>query len=103
MSVVNVKKNTTCIVSLIILVLNVIETILYTDITYLKVAPEYAKSGPKIIKLKLETNLKSQALDWLKWWPVAISANQMLETGLQSPFYDLGPIIWRKYQNSVHV
>jgi hypothetical protein len=25
------------------------------------------KPGPKIIKLKLETRLKSQASDWLKW------------------------------------
>jgi hypothetical protein len=24
-------------------------------------------SGPKIIKLRLETRLKSQASDWLKW------------------------------------
>jgi hypothetical protein len=35
--------------------------------------------GPKIIKLKLETNLKSQTSDWLKWRLVAILANQMLE------------------------
>jgi hypothetical protein len=27
------------------------------------------KSGPNIIKLKLETRLKSQASDWLKWRP----------------------------------
>jgi hypothetical protein len=35
--------------------------------------------GPKIIKLKLETSLKYQAFDWLKWRLVAISVNQMLE------------------------
>jgi hypothetical protein len=33
---------------------------------------------PKIIKLKLETSLKSQALDWLKWRLLAILVNQML-------------------------
>jgi hypothetical protein len=36
------------------------------------------RSGPKIIKLKLETRLKSQASDCLKWRLVAISAKQML-------------------------
>jgi hypothetical protein len=34
---------------------------------------------PEVIKLNMETSLKSQASDWLKWQPVAISANQMLE------------------------
>jgi hypothetical protein len=50
-----------------------------------------ARTGPKVIKLRLETSLKSQASDWLKRrplrylrfetgnWLVAISANQMLE------------------------
>jgi hypothetical protein len=33
------------------------------------------KTGPKIIKLRLETSLKSQAIAWLKWRP----ANLMLE------------------------
>jgi hypothetical protein len=36
-------------------------------------------SVPKVIKLSMATSLKSQASDWLKWGPVAISANQMLE------------------------
>jgi hypothetical protein len=27
-------------------------------------------SGPKVIKLKIETSLKSQASDWLKWQQV---------------------------------
>jgi hypothetical protein len=35
--------------------------------------------GSKIIKLRMETSLKSQTFNWLKWQPVAISANQMLE------------------------
>jgi hypothetical protein len=35
--------------------------------------------GPKILQLRLETSLKAQASDWLKWRPVAISANQLLE------------------------
>jgi hypothetical protein len=39
----------------------------------------FIKTGPKIIKLKMETSLKSQESDWLKWQLVAISANQMLE------------------------
>jgi hypothetical protein len=34
------------------------------------------RPGPKIIKLKLETRLKSQTSNWLKWRPVAISAAQ---------------------------
>jgi hypothetical protein len=38
-------------------------------------------SGPKIIK----TSLKSQASDWLKWRPVTISANRMLEIRDWSP------------------
>jgi hypothetical protein len=46
-------------------------------------------SGPKIIKLKLETRLKSQASDWLKWQPVAnsaaISPNYMLYIWVWSP------------------
>jgi hypothetical protein len=33
----------------------------------------------KVIKLRIETSLKSQASDWLKCQPIAISANQMLE------------------------
>jgi hypothetical protein len=32
-----------------------------------------------VIKLSLETSLKSQASDWLKWRLGVISANQMLE------------------------
>jgi hypothetical protein len=40
--------------------------------------------GPKIIKLNQETSLKSEASDWLKWGLVAISANQMLEIGIQT-------------------
>jgi hypothetical protein len=36
-------------------------------------------SVTKIIKLNLETSLKSQALDWLKWRLVTISAYQMLK------------------------
>jgi hypothetical protein len=41
----------------------------------------------------METSLKSQASDWLKWQPVNISANQMLEfeTGFESQFYDQSP------------
>jgi hypothetical protein len=31
------------------------------------------QSGPKITKLKLETRLKSQASDWLKWRPGLVS------------------------------
>jgi hypothetical protein len=34
---------------------------------------------PKIIKLNQETSLNSKASDWLKWFLVAISANQVLE------------------------
>jgi hypothetical protein len=34
---------------------------------------------PKIIMLNLETSLKSQVSDWLKWQLVTISANQMLD------------------------
>jgi hypothetical protein len=30
-------------------------------------------------KTEMKTSFKSQASDWLKWQPVAISANQMLE------------------------
>jgi hypothetical protein len=36
-------------------------------------------TGLEVIKLRLETSLKPQASDWLKWLPVAISASQMLE------------------------
>jgi hypothetical protein len=39
------------------------------------------QSGPKIINMTLETSLKSQASDWLKWRP----ANQMLEISVWSP------------------
>jgi hypothetical protein len=39
----------------------------------------YQHPGLKVIKLRLQTSLKSQASDWLKWRLVAISANQMLE------------------------
>jgi hypothetical protein len=39
----------------------------------------WLQAGLKVIKLSLETSLKSQAFDWLKWRLVAISANQMLE------------------------
>jgi hypothetical protein len=41
----------------------------------------------------METSLKSQASDWLKWQSVNISANQMLEfeTGFESQFYDQSP------------
>jgi hypothetical protein len=35
--------------------------------------------GLKVIKLRLETSLKSQASDLLKWRTVAILTNQMLE------------------------
>jgi hypothetical protein len=35
--------------------------------------------GSKVIKLKMDTSLKSQASDWMKWQPVTIKANQMLE------------------------
>jgi hypothetical protein len=35
--------------------------------------------GLKVIKLRLETNLESQAYERLKWQLVAISVNQMLE------------------------
>jgi hypothetical protein len=41
---------------------------------------------PKVIKLSMETSLKSQPSDWLKWRPVAISANQMLEIQDWFPF-----------------
>jgi hypothetical protein len=37
------------------------------------------KTCPKIIKLRMETSLKSHGSDWLKWRLVSISANQMLE------------------------
>jgi hypothetical protein len=30
-------------------------------------------------KLNLETSLESQESDWLKWRPIAILANEMLE------------------------
>jgi hypothetical protein len=33
----------------------------------------------------METSLKSKGSDWLKWQPVAISANQMLEICDWSP------------------
>jgi hypothetical protein len=36
-------------------------------------------SGLKVIKVSLESSLKSQASDWLKWRLVTISANQMRE------------------------
>ena len=55
--------------------------------------------GLKVIKLSLETSLKSQASNWLKWRLVAISANQMFEiwdwfpcSVLQPWATDVGPI-----------
>jgi hypothetical protein len=35
--------------------------------------------APQVINLSMETSLKCQVSDWLKWQLVAISANQMLE------------------------
>jgi hypothetical protein len=32
-----------------------------------------------LIHIEILDNLKSQASDWLKWRPVTISANEMLE------------------------
>jgi hypothetical protein len=54
---------------------------------------------PKVIKLSMETSLKSQASDWLKWWPVAFQPIRCLrfETGFLSQFYNLGTrsvLVW---------
>jgi hypothetical protein len=46
---------------------------------------EAVKPWPKIIKLRLETHLKSQAPDLLNWHPVTFSANQMFEILDRSP------------------
>jgi hypothetical protein len=50
-------------------------------------------AGPMVRKLRMETSLKSQASDWLKWRLFTISANQMLEIceWFQISVYNLQP------------
>jgi hypothetical protein len=43
------------------------------------------KSGFKFIKLRMETSLKSQASDWLKWRLVRPQASDWLKWRLVSP------------------
>jgi serine/threonine protein kinase len=47
------------------------------------------RAGLKIIKLRMETSLKSQASDWLKW-PFQPIRCLRFETGFDFQFYNLG-------------
>jgi hypothetical protein len=66
---------------------------IYYDGTYpiYFIVSDIQLSGLKVIKLRLETSLKSQTSDWLKWRLVAILARcSRFETGFHAQFYNLG-------------